>query len=113
MAVGLGSISGPPEVSLAQAEALGKVEQGDLLGDHDLIEDALASFDEAQQLLPELHIPASSWNHLCIRGIVLGYLADVKEACELAVSLVQKDDSLLFGLEILLMKLNSITGSNG
>ena len=97
LAVGLGSISGPPQVSLVQAEALGKVEHGELLAGYGKIEEALASFDEAQQLMPELQIPASSWNHLCIRSTVWGYLADVKDACELAVSLAPKDDGMLFG----------------
>ena len=97
LAVGLGSISGPPQVSAVQAEALGKVEQGELLAEHGMIEEALASFAEAQSLELGLEIPASAWNHLCIRGCVWGYVADVMDACELAVNLAPRDDGMLFG----------------
>jgi CubicO group peptidase (beta-lactamase class C family) len=97
LAFGLDSIAGPPIVGLLQAEALGKVEQGGLFADHGMIEQALASFTEAQRLDPQLEISASSWNHLCIRGSVWGYAADVMDACELATSLAPKDDGMLFG----------------
>ena len=97
LVLGLGSIPGPPGISDVQAEAFGKVEQGELLADHGMLEEAFASFTEAQQLKSDLEIPANSWNHLCIRGTVWGYVADVKDACELAVSMAPNDDGMLFG----------------
>ncbi|HSG46060.1 MAG TPA: serine hydrolase domain-containing protein [Anaerolineales bacterium] len=97
LAVGLGSISGPPQVSAVQAEALGKVEQGELLAEHGMIKEALASFAEAKSLEPDLEIPASAWNQLCIRGSVWGYVADVIDACEKSVILDPENDGMLFG----------------
>jgi hypothetical protein len=111
LAVGLGSISGPPRVGTVQAEALGMVEQGELLAEHGMIEEALASFAEAQQLDPELPIPASSLNHLCIRGSVWGYVAEVIDACELAVLLAPNDDGMLFGRGLARALTNDYTGA--
>jgi CubicO group peptidase (beta-lactamase class C family) len=97
LSVGLGAISGSRQVSRTEAEAMGKVEQGEVLAEHGRIEEALASFGEAQVHMPGLQIPASSWNQLCIRGIVWGFLPEVKDACDLAVSLAPDEDGMLFG----------------
>ena len=93
----MGSIAGSSPVSTEQAEALGKIEQGEFLADYGKIEEALASFADAERISPEIQITASSWNHLCIRGCVWGHVADVKDACNLAVSLAPADDGMLFG----------------
>jgi hypothetical protein len=111
LAVGLGSISGPPRVGAVQAEALGMVEQGELFADHGMIEEALASFGGARQRYPELAIPASAWNHLCIRGNVWGYVADVMDACELAVRSAPNDDGMLFGRGLSRALSNDDTGA--
>jgi len=97
LAVGLGVIFGRQQVGELQREALGTIERGDLLAEHGMIEEALASFSEAQQLVPGLQIPASSLNHVCIRGAVWGYHTEVMDACEMAVSLAPNDDGMLFG----------------
>jgi CubicO group peptidase (beta-lactamase class C family) len=97
LSVGLGFLSGPPQVSAVHAMALAKVEEGELLANHGMIEEAIASFTHAQQIYPAQQIPASAWNQLCIRGSVWGYVADVMYACDLAVSLAPKDSGLLFG----------------
>ncbi len=95
--MGASLLSGPPQVSTDHALALAEVEQGELLANHGLIEDALASFAHAQQIYPAVQIPASAWNQLCIRGSVWGYVTDVVDACDLAVSLAPNDGGMLFG----------------
>lgn len=95
--LGPGVLSGPPDVSPGQAQALGQVAQGELLAEHGRLTEALEAFEAAQSLEPDLEIPAGAWNHLCIRGCVWGYVNDVFVACEKAVVLAPKDDGMLFG----------------
>jgi tetratricopeptide (TPR) repeat protein len=59
------------------------------------IDEAIASFTEAQVLDPSLEIPAVSWNTLCWFGGLWGYAADVIDACERAVELAPESGAFL------------------
>jgi WD40 repeat protein len=53
--------------------------------------DVVAAYAEAQELDPTLEIAAESWNTLCWYGSLLGQAAEVLDACEYAVE--QADES--------------------
>ena len=50
------------------------------------MKEAVATFQQAQALYPELAIAAESWNILCWNGSMWGHPADVLSACDRAVA---------------------------
>ncbi|MBD2464547.1 TIR domain-containing protein [Oscillatoria sp. FACHB-1407] len=61
-------------------EALGLGRQGKII-------EAITSYTQAQQLDPDLQIPASSWDSLCWHGSLRDFVQDVAFACDRAVNL--------------------------
>jgi WD40 repeat protein len=56
--------------------------------------EALATYADAQQRDPTLHIAAELWNYLCWRGSLWDQAAAVLPACEQAVTLAPDDSSV-------------------
>ncbi len=74
-----------PDQIARRFRAYGLLEEGEYAAGRGEIIEALATFDEALSLYPELEIGAHSWNTLCWEGSLWGYAAEVMHACENAI----------------------------
>ena len=70
-----------------QLKALGMIERGNLFAQHGMIDEAVAAYEEGQNMDPELALSASDWNRLCWYGGLWGYAEDVLDVCDRAVAL--------------------------
>lgn len=70
-----------------QLNALGMIERGNLFAQHGMIDEAVAAYEEGQNMDPELALSASDWNRLCWYGGLWGYAEDVLDVCDRAVAL--------------------------
>ncbi|HSG42163.1 MAG TPA: serine hydrolase, partial [Anaerolineales bacterium] len=68
-------------------EALGMIERGNLFAQHGMVEEALATYAEAQNFEPDLNINAGDWNKICWYGSLWGDAANALIACDRAVEL--------------------------
>ncbi len=85
------------KLALSEAErtkALTLVKEGDDLVNQGKITEALSAYGEAQQLDPTMKIPANSWNALCWKGALVGYAAEVMDACNRAVASTSGDGNI-------------------
>jgi tetratricopeptide (TPR) repeat protein len=72
-------------------EALGLIFSGIEYAKRGEVRKAVDAYAKAQNIDPELQIPAGIWNELCWFGSLWGHGADVMYACEQAVALRPKD----------------------
>ena len=70
------------------------IAEGQQLAKQGKVKKALEVYTEAQTLDPRLKISAESWNSLCWYGSLWGHAADVKHACEQAVTLAPEDGGI-------------------
>ena len=76
-----------PETDARKVAAQALIEEGERLAHKGEVEKALAAYDKAQELYPEIEISGPSWNTLCRFGSPWGYAKQVMFACEKAVLL--------------------------
>jgi WD40 repeat protein len=81
-----------PEVEARRVAAVAQVTRGSELVENGQVEQALAAYRSADELCPELDIPASAFNILCWYGSLLGYAAQVQQAGDRAVQLLPDPD---------------------
>jgi len=68
-------------------EALGMIERGNLFAQHGMIDEAIATYTQAETIESDINISASDWNILCWYGSLWGYAEQVIYACDQAVEL--------------------------
>ena len=81
------AVDNNPKTVAYQLAAPFKVEQGVNLAREGKVEEAIASFSEAQKLDPQLEIEAESWDTVCWFGSIYRQAEKVLLACEKAVKL--------------------------
>jgi WD40 repeat protein len=79
------TIDASPDDWVNQAAAVGLLEDGVSLAKAGRIEPALAAFDEARGLNPEIEISYEAWNAVCWQGALSQIAGKVIEACDRAV----------------------------
>ncbi|MDD5321857.1 MAG: TIR domain-containing protein [Methylococcales bacterium] len=75
-----------PDKEAGKLAAPGVVKKGQEFARAGQIQEAIAAYAHAQQLDPK-SMSADAWNSLCWNGSVMGHAAEVKKACQQAVSL--------------------------
>ena len=83
------------ELVIRQITAETKVAEALKLAKKGEFDQAIALFQEAQQLDPKLERDASIWNSLCWFGSLNGYAHEVMFACDKAVALAPKDGGVI------------------
>ncbi len=84
------AIEKDPEAVARSLAASAKVWEGQRLAEFGKVQEAIALYQEAQKLDPNLKISANSWNTLCWNGSLHRQAAEVMFACEKAVALTPK-----------------------
>ncbi|MGB0387036.1 MAG: hypothetical protein ACPGWR_19650, partial [Ardenticatenaceae bacterium] len=74
-----------PETEARRLAAETLIEEGERLVHKGEVNDALAAYEKAQEIYPQLDISGPSWNTLCRFGAPWGYPKEVMHACENAV----------------------------
>ncbi|MBO3461610.1 AAA-like domain-containing protein [Aetokthonos hydrillicola Thurmond2011] len=78
----------------SKVKAERKVSEGKSLVKDKKIKEAIAAYNEAQKLDPQVEISAKDWNSLCLKGSLHQSAKEVIFACEKAVKLAPNDGAI-------------------
>jgi len=90
------AIENEPKAVAQTFAAPAKVEEGEKLAREGKIQEAIASYNQAQKLDPTLEISAYSWNAICWFGSLHQQATQVMNACEKAVTLAPEHGKIYY-----------------